>query len=76
MADQNVETFHQDGRWFNRVDGEKGATGPFHSKAEAVAAGREHARHHKSSHVVRGEDGEVGETDDFSEQDDRRDTVG
>ena len=29
MPAGDVETFHQDGAWHNRIEGEKGTTGPF-----------------------------------------------
>src|SRR3546814_12725005 len=44
MPAGDVETFHQDGAWHNRIEGEKGTTGPFSTKAEAVEAGRDEAR--------------------------------
>ena len=36
MPAGDVETFHQDGAWHNRIEGEKGTTAPFSTKAEAV----------------------------------------
>ncbi|MFG6402352.1 MULTISPECIES: DUF2188 domain-containing protein [unclassified Microbacterium] len=47
MPEREIETFHQDGAWYIRADGEKGAIGPFTSKAEALEAGRDEPRHER-----------------------------
>ena len=50
MAAEDIETYHQDGAWYNRVEGEKGSNGPFTSKEEAITAGRDEAHRAKRDH--------------------------
>ena len=50
VAAEDIETYHQDGAWYNRVEGEKGSNGPFTSKEEAIAAGRDEAHRAKRDH--------------------------
>jgi hypothetical protein len=61
MPTGDVETFHEGGAWYNRVDGEKGATGPYRSKADAIGEAREQARRVRREHIVRNEDGDIDE---------------
>ncbi|NQX33555.1 DUF2188 domain-containing protein [Herbiconiux sp. VKM Ac-2851] len=66
MSQDDVETYHQDGSWYNREAGEsRNTSGPFRSKEEAVEAGRryggrrrgEHHEHHGSDHHGADHDG-------------------
>ena len=61
MPAGDVETFHEGGAWHNRVEGETGSTGPYRTKAEAITAGREQARQAKREHIIRNENGQIGE---------------
>jgi hypothetical protein len=61
MPQGDVETFHQDGAWHNRIEGEKGTTGPYKTKAEAVSEGRDQARRAKSEHIIRNENGQIAD---------------
>ncbi|MCC4248243.1 MULTISPECIES: DUF2188 domain-containing protein [Microbacterium] len=65
MPSGDIETFHQDGAWHNRVEGEKGTTGPFPTKAEAVEAGRDQARRAHREHIIRNENGQIGERNSY-----------
>ncbi|WP_229756513.1 DUF2188 domain-containing protein [Cnuibacter physcomitrellae] len=65
MPAGDVETFHQDGAWHNRVEGEKGTSSPFKTKAEAVDAGREQARRLEREHIIRNENGQIGERNSY-----------
>ncbi|MFB2600080.1 DUF2188 domain-containing protein [Herbiconiux sp. P17] len=68
MAGGDVETFHEGGAWYNRVDGEHGATGPYKTKADAIDAGRHQARRARREHVIRDEDGLVDERIAFGDE--------
>jgi hypothetical protein len=61
MPAGDVEAFHPDGKWWNRIEGEKGSTGPHNTKAEAQTAGRHEARHRGREHIIRDEDGRIAE---------------
>jgi hypothetical protein len=60
MAD-HIVTFHEGGAWHNRIDGEKGVTGPFRTKEQAIEAAHREAHRAKWEHIVRGENGEIEE---------------
>ncbi|MEV5340926.1 MULTISPECIES: DUF2188 domain-containing protein [Actinomycetes] len=62
MPTGDVETYHRDGAWHNRIEG-TGVTVPesYVTKHEAVEAGREMARQRKVEHIIRNENGQIGE---------------
>jgi hypothetical protein len=49
----DVETFHEDGAWPNRVEGTAEVLGSYPVNTEAEAAGRDYARAHKVEHIIR-----------------------
>src|SRR5215216_3158772 len=53
MPTGDVETFHQDGKWRNKVEGEDGAESAHDTKEEAISAGRDMARSRKVEHIIR-----------------------
>ena len=58
MAAGDIETFHRDGIWFNRIEGESHTLGSsFESKDEAVKVGRGAAVARQVAHSVRAEEG-------------------
>ncbi len=62
MPTGDVETFHEDDAWLNRISGEAGTiAGTYRTKAEAVEAGREIARARKVEHIVKNENGRIAE---------------
>jgi hypothetical protein len=61
MPHGDVETYHSEGRWRNRIEGMQELPGDFGTKHEAVEAGRDHARELKVEHIVRDLDGQIGE---------------
>ncbi|WP_102191349.1 DUF2188 domain-containing protein [Microbacterium aurantiacum] len=66
MPAGDVETFHRDGGWFNRLEGESEQVGARHAtKDEAVAAGRDLARARGVEHIVRNLDGQIGERSSY-----------
>lgn len=61
----NVETYSEDGRWKNRVLGNKRASNIFDTKAEAQAKGREMAQKLHSEHIIKKRDGTIGERNSY-----------
>jgi len=61
MPDGDVETYHVDGKWRNRIAGNQGFLDEFGSREEAVLAGRDHARDMQVEHIVHNQDGTIGE---------------
>ncbi|KKX98088.1 MULTISPECIES: hypothetical protein [Microbacterium] len=58
MAAGDIETFHRNGIWFNRIEGESQTLGSsFMSEAEAVKVGRSAAVARQVEHTVRTEEG-------------------
>lgn len=59
MANKNVETYHEDGKWKNRVQGNSRASNTAETKSEAQAEGRRMAQDRKVEHVVKNLDGKI-----------------
>lgn len=58
MAAGDIETFHRNGIWFNRIEGESQTLGSsFVSEDEAVKVGRSAAVARQVAHTVRTEEG-------------------
>lgn len=74
MPAGDVETFHQDGQWHNRIEGGAVSGGSYSTKAEAVDAGRELARDRQVEHIIRNEDGRISERNSYGN--DPRDVKG
>jgi hypothetical protein len=66
MPEGDVETFYQDGKWHNRVEGGLPSVPTTHlTKAVAVSVGREMARDAKVEHIVKKRDGTIGERNSY-----------
>ncbi len=58
MAAGDIETFHRNGIWFNRIEGESQTLGSsFLSEAEAVKVGRSAAVARQVEHTMRTDEG-------------------
>jgi hypothetical protein len=73
MPRGDVETLYRDGKWANRVTGERSEY-LFQTKDRAVAAGRELARRRHVEHIIKNQDGTVAERNTYG--DDPRDVRG
>lgn len=74
MPKGDVETFHDNNMWGNRIEGE-GPTGDFfENKEPAVAAGRELAKERGVEHIIHNLDGRIGERNSYGN--DPRDVAG
>jgi uncharacterized protein DUF2188 len=65
MPEGDVETFHKDGKWHNRIEGHGTMGGEYVNRADAVLIGREEARERKVEHVVHNLDGAIGERNSY-----------
>ena len=75
MPAGDIETFHQDDTWHNRVEGQAGNTHhAYDTKDDAVEAGRKLAQDAKVEHIIKNLDGTIGERNSYGN--DPRDTSG
>lgn len=65
MAAGDIETYHEDGQWKNRPQGNDRASNVHDTKAEAQAAGREMAKDRKVEHVIKKMDGTIGDKNSY-----------
>lgn len=65
MAKGDIETYHEDGVWKNRVEGGQRASNTADTKAEAQASGRQMAIDRGVEHFIRNRDGEIGERNTY-----------
>jgi hypothetical protein len=76
MAQGDVETYHENGQWKNRPEGNQRASSVHDTKAEAQAAGRQMAVDREVEHVIKKEDGTIGEKNTYPRSRDPRDIKG
>lgn len=74
MSAGDVETFHVDGEWWNRVEGHPDRQGPYAKRDEAVSEGRDMARNLQVEHIIHGVDGRIHERNSYGN--DQRDIPG
>lgn len=72
MTDK-VETYFAEGRWRNKLSGGHEAPDAFETKGQAAEQGRMIAMDSGLEHVIRNEDGSVGERNVYPPQTDPRD---
>jgi hypothetical protein len=61
----DIETYHQDGKWRNKVEGESGSESTHDTKEEAVSAARDMARSRKVEHIIKNMDGTIAERSSY-----------
>jgi len=76
MAKGDVETYHEDGQWKNRPEGNERASSTHDTKTDAVAAGRKMATDRGVEHIIKKQDGSIGEKNTFPRSRDPRDIKG
>lgn len=59
----DVETYFEDGRWKNKVQGSEQVSSTHLTKEEATTNGREMAIVHAVDHIIRDRDGTISEHD-------------
>lgn len=65
MANDGVETYHENGRWKNRVQGNSRASNTAETKREAQAEGRRMAQARGVEHTIKKLDGTIGERNSY-----------
>jgi Uncharacterized protein conserved in bacteria (DUF2188) len=61
MPEGDVETYHSNGKWRNRIEGHADLPGEHATRQAAVDAGRAEAEQRHVEHIVRRLDGTIGE---------------
>ena len=74
MPHGDVEPFHEDGAWHNRIEGQGGLLNTHTDKTTAVEAGRAEARRRQVEHIIKNIDGTTGERHSYGH--DPRDVPG
>jgi hypothetical protein len=65
MAKGDIETYWQGEKWHNKVQGEDEPSSTHDHKHEAVAEGRRMAIAAKVEHVIKNQDGTIGEKNTY-----------
>jgi hypothetical protein len=65
MPRGDVETYHQDGMWKNKVEGDDSAESTHDTKDGAIQAGRDMARSRKVEHIIKNMDGTIAERSSY-----------
>ncbi|PGH44414.1 hypothetical protein COO58_08210 [Micromonospora sp. WMMA1996] len=76
MAKGDIDTYQQDGQWKNRPESNERASSRHDTKAEAEAAGREMAAERGTEHVIKKQDGTIGEKNTYPRSRDPREIPG
>lgn len=65
MPTGDIETYHADGRWRNRVEANEDLPGAYDTKEEAARVGRDEAREQRVEHIIRNLDGTIAERNSY-----------
>ena len=76
MSKGDIETYHEDGQWKNRPEGNQRASSTHDTKAEAAAAGRLTAVQRDAEHVIKKQDGTIGAKNTYPRSRDPREIEG
>ncbi|MDP2288682.1 MAG: DUF2188 domain-containing protein [Actinomycetota bacterium] len=76
MAKGDIETYHEDGQWKNRPQGNERASNTAQTKADAQARGREMAQERGVEHVIKKMDGTIGERNTYPKSRDPKSSKG
>jgi hypothetical protein len=72
----DIETYHENGQWKNKVEGNTQASSTHDTKEEASAKGREMAIERGVEHFIRTMDGKIGERNTYPRSRDPRNIPG
>lgn len=61
----DIETYHQNGQWKNKVEGSRRAANTAATKAEATAKGKQMAQKRHVEHIIRNKDGQIGQRNSY-----------
>lgn len=76
MPKGDIETYYEDDKWKNKVEGGSRASNTSDTKAEAQARGREMAKDRGVEHIIRNKDGEIGARNTYPRSWDPRSSKG
>jgi hypothetical protein len=76
MPKGDIETYYEDGQWKNRAQGNDRASNTAPTKSEAQAKGREMAIDRGVEHIIKKQDGTIGERNTYPRSRDPRDSKG
>lgn len=65
MAEGDVETYYEDGKWKNKVEGNQRASNSASTRSEAESTGRDMAIERGVEHVIKKKDGTIGEKNTY-----------
>jgi hypothetical protein len=65
MPKGDVETYHEDGKWHVKVEGESQPESTHETRKEARRAGRALAQERKVEHIIRKKDGTIGQRNSY-----------
>ena len=65
MPTGDVETYHEQGEWKNKIEGERHAVARYGGRDEAVVEGRKLAIELKVEHIIKRVDGTIGERNSY-----------
>jgi hypothetical protein len=72
MAKGDVDTYFDDGKWKNKVEGNSRASNVHDRKADAQAVGRDMAIGRGVEHVIKNMDGTIGSKNTYPRSRDQR----
>jgi hypothetical protein len=61
----DIETYHEDGQWKNKIEGQEGDVGMYDDRHAAIHEGRNLARVRQVEHIIRRADGTIGERNSY-----------
>jgi uncharacterized protein DUF2188 len=67
VADGFIHTVYKGERWVNEIEGGDEFGGPHSTKEAAVSAGRARAMQDATEHVIRNQDGTIGERNSYGQ---------
>ncbi|NBE79977.1 DUF2188 domain-containing protein [Micromonospora rubida] len=76
MVKGDIDTYQEDGQWKTRAEGNQQASSTHDTKDEAQARGREMAADRGVEHVIKKQDGTIGEKNTYPRSCDPRDIEG
>jgi hypothetical protein len=76
MPKGDIETYYEDGKWKNKVEGRGPAANTGPTKAGVQAKGRDMAVERGVEHIIRNQDGKIGERNTYPRSRDPRSSKG
>lgn len=65
MPKGDVQTYHENGKWKNKVEGNSRASNTHATKDAAAREGRRMAQKRRVEHIIKNADGKIGERNSY-----------